>query len=108
MPPPRRGGEARPVPPTHASTCCKIWRILRASASICFRLPTVSASSCSALDRKSTRLNSSHGYIAYAVLCLQKKNRLGPPTSLPPLPSSAPRFGGCHPRPRLPRDGPST
>src|SRR2546429_161349 len=49
MPPPR-GGEARPVPPTHASTCCKIWRILRASASICFRLPTVSASSCSALS----------------------------------------------------------
>src|SRR5687768_18187458 len=24
------------------------------------------------LDRKSTRLNSSHGYISYAVLCLQK------------------------------------
>src|SRR2546422_3416800 len=24
-------------------------------------------------DRKSTRLNSSHGYISYAVLCLQKK-----------------------------------
>src|SRR2546429_5118055 len=25
------------------------------------------------LDRKSTRLNSSHGYISYAVFCLQKK-----------------------------------
>src|SRR5256884_6770629 len=24
-------------------------------------------------DRKSTRLNSSHGYISYAVFCLQKK-----------------------------------
>src|SRR3989449_5673896 len=24
-------------------------------------------------DRKSTRLNSSHGYISYAVLCLEKK-----------------------------------
>src|SRR2546429_6754269 len=24
-------------------------------------------------DRKSTRLNSSHGYISYAVLCLKKK-----------------------------------
>src|SRR3989449_2251194 len=26
-----------------------------------------------ALDRKSTRLNSSHGYISYAVFCLKKK-----------------------------------
>src|SRR2546429_884270 len=25
-------------------------------------------------DRKSTRLNSSHGYISYAVFCLQKKH----------------------------------
>src|SRR5687768_18161727 len=28
------------------------------------------------LDRKSTRLNSSHGYISYAVFCLKKKNTL--------------------------------
>src|SRR2546422_6157482 len=27
-------------------------------------------------DRKSTRLNSSHGYISYAVFCLKKKNRM--------------------------------
>src|SRR2546429_1738766 len=27
-------------------------------------------------DRKSTRLNSSHGYISYAVFCLKKKNNL--------------------------------
>src|SRR2546422_7221070 len=27
-----------------------------------------------ALDRKSTRLNSSHGYISYAVFCLKKKD----------------------------------
>src|SRR2546429_3846340 len=26
-------------------------------------------------DRKSTRLNSSHGYISYAVFCLQKKKQ---------------------------------
>src|SRR2546429_7352915 len=26
-------------------------------------------------DRKSTRLNSSHGYISYAVFCLKKKRR---------------------------------
>src|SRR3712207_9553380 len=29
-----------------------------------------------ALDRKSTRLNSSHANISYAVFCLKKKNRL--------------------------------
>src|SRR5687768_17718875 len=29
---------------------------------------------CERLDRKSTRLNSSHGYISYAVFCLKKKN----------------------------------
>src|SRR2546422_7888480 len=29
-------------------------------------------------DRKSTRLNSSHGYISYAVFCLKKKKRERP------------------------------
>src|SRR2546429_2471090 len=29
-------------------------------------------------DRKSTRLNSSHGYISYAVFCLKKKNNQSP------------------------------
>src|SRR2546429_5955535 len=28
------------------------------------------------LDRKSTRLNSSHGYISYAVFCLKKKTEI--------------------------------
>src|SRR2546422_4094307 len=28
------------------------------------------------LDRKSTRLNSSHGYISYAVFCLKKKKQV--------------------------------
>src|SRR2546422_1106193 len=27
-------------------------------------------------DRKSTRLNSSHGYISYAVFCLKKKKQI--------------------------------
>src|SRR2546429_6776925 len=31
-------------------------------------------------DRKSTRLNSSHGYISYAVLCLEKKKQQTPTT----------------------------
>src|SRR2546422_9743459 len=35
-----------------------------------------SATRCRAeTDRKSTRLNSSHGYISYAVFCLKKKKR---------------------------------
>src|SRR2546429_2594547 len=34
-----------------------------------------SALSVSLLDRKSTRLNSSHGYISYAVFCLKKKKK---------------------------------
>src|SRR5687768_17937941 len=29
-----------------------------------------------ARDRKSTRLNSSHGYISYAVFCLKKKKKI--------------------------------
>src|SRR5256884_5233752 len=30
---------------------------------------------CRNKDRKSTRLNSSHGYISYAVFCLKKKKK---------------------------------
>src|SRR5256884_4521585 len=37
---------------------------------------TMASSASSELDRKSTRLNSSHGYISYAVFCLKKKNYL--------------------------------
>src|SRR5205809_4059583 len=60
-------------------------------------------------DRKSTRLNSSHGYISYAVFCLKKKkknaqstrgnhpnSRQSPQSStsplfLPPRPNNCPR-----------------
>src|SRR5687768_18247717 len=34
-------------------------------------------------DRKSTRLNSSHGYISYAVFCLKKKRPLLLPSAGP-------------------------
>src|SRR2546422_3982837 len=37
---------------------------------------TVSATKSKVTDRKSTRLNSSHGYISYAVFCLKKKLNL--------------------------------
>src|SRR2546429_3581176 len=36
------------------------------------RMRVVNAGS---VDRKSTRLNSSHGYISYAVFCLKKKKK---------------------------------
>ena len=38
-------------------------------------------------DRKSTRLNSSHVVISYAVFCLKKKNTPTPPRSRPPTSS---------------------
>src|SRR2546429_5784460 len=38
------------------------------------------------LDRKSTRLNSSHGYISYAAFCLKKKN----------IPPAGPLWGDLH------------
>src|SRR3712207_8607882 len=37
---------------------------------------TASRPASSASDRKSTRLNSSHANISYAVFCLKKKNQL--------------------------------
>src|SRR5438132_6734461 len=49
------GRETRPRPPSRSgATCCSASR---------------------ALDRKSTRLNSSHTVISYAVFCLKKKKK---------------------------------
>src|SRR2546422_2817958 len=45
------------------------------------------------VDRKSTRLNSSHGYISYAVFCLKKKTTSTPPPrqpTHPPTPATTP------------------
>src|SRR2546422_5459833 len=51
-------------------------------------------------DRKSTRLNSSHGYISYAVFCLKKKKdtvqaevgrQLRPPEYIFPAPADSVR-----------------
>src|SRR2546422_6437688 len=39
----------------------------------CSLPPSLRAVSAPRGDRKSTRLNSSHGYISYAVFCLKKK-----------------------------------
>src|SRR5687768_18263113 len=40
------------------------------------------------VDRKSTRLNSSHGYNSYAVFCLKKKNTPSTSSSAPIIPYS--------------------
>src|SRR2546430_7421936 len=41
-------------------------------------------------DRKSTRLNSSHSQISYAVFCLKKKTSRSPPRAGPRPKSAAP------------------
>src|SRR2546422_7014380 len=46
--------------------------ILRRDSTVPFRV-VVGAGGDQLPDRKSTRLNSSHGYISYAVFCLKKK-----------------------------------
>src|SRR5438309_3469797 len=51
-------------------------------------------------DRKSTRLNSSHSSISYAVFCLKKKNLTD--YVLPPKPSSTPNLYNFLPRGRWP------
>src|SRR5437773_7767209 len=45
-----------------------------AAASVALCLPRVELSKLLSKDRKSTRLNSSHITISYAVFCLKKKN----------------------------------
>src|SRR5206468_10834435 len=42
------------------------------------RIPPVTFSGIAGRDRKSTRLNSSHDQISYAVSCLKKKNHSSP------------------------------
>src|SRR2546422_1982397 len=54
-----------------------VWEISRSSrtVSISVSAPAPPPASRAAPDRKSTRLNSSHGYISYAVFCLKKKKK---------------------------------
>src|SRR2546422_5447748 len=66
-----RGG-APPEPPRHraqymwtATTCAILANTSKYTSGTC--------ATCQ--DRKSTRLNSSHGYISYAVFCLKKKKK---------------------------------
>src|SRR6266436_9357921 len=58
--------DALPIPKRTRSTHKRRWRSSAACRCARRRRP-------SRRDRKSTRLNSSHGYISYAVFCLKKK-----------------------------------
>src|SRR2546429_6459315 len=52
---------------------------LRAASSLTASLrapPLAEGTKAGIRDRKSTRLNSSHGYISYAVFCLKKKKQM--------------------------------
>src|SRR2546429_3670211 len=42
-------------------------------------VPKAGSAAEATADRKSTRLNSSHGYISYAVFCLKKKKKKNKP-----------------------------
>src|SRR2546422_7910606 len=52
--------------------CCTL-RLNPPNPNACCSQPPLRTSQSCPRDRKSTRLNSSHGYISYAVFCLKKK-----------------------------------
>src|SRR2546429_1802670 len=62
---------SRPAGATRVPTARE--RPARSATSVSDRTGLVSAGPRA--DRKSTRLNSSHGYISYAVFCLKKKKK---------------------------------
>src|SRR2546429_3513939 len=55
------------------------WRRVKKAAAPHRSHPDLGANATT--DRKSTRLNSSHGYISYAVFCLKKKKKQPPATT---------------------------
>src|SRR5256884_6647746 len=66
-----------PLPPAapHEHTVPVISAIPGLSACWVETAKTFSSFPFGSTDRKSTRLNSSHGYISYAVFCLKKKTK---------------------------------
>src|SRR2546427_9413736 len=55
--------------------------VLSSFAYLCFVAIRQTHNSVVDVDRKSTRLNSSHSQISYAVFCLKKKKKQPPPSS---------------------------
>src|SRR2546430_11001633 len=69
--------DALPISGTAVTTnVCSV-----APASPCSKSPTLM---CGTIDRKSTRLNSSHSQISYAVFCLKKKKTHAADATPPP------------------------
>src|SRR5438067_10762083 len=69
-------------------------RAVKCSSKFCRRLREVPLPPFMESDRKSTRLNSSHVSISYAVFCLKKKNI--------PTPISSLLMRYCHPAAHIP------
>src|SRR3712207_7937854 len=67
--------EVRDVHPTHYGRMCPIETPEGPNIGLQGSLASMATVSEFGLDRKSTRLNSSHANISYAVFCLKKKNR---------------------------------
>src|SRR2546422_8523994 len=80
--------DSAPGTVTSSTLCCGIVACpFASSASRVMRLParplalspyslrSLADHTMANIDRKSTRLNSSHGYISYAVFCLKKKKK---------------------------------
>src|SRR6202522_4654586 len=70
------------------------------SNSTSYSFPTTGLA-CNQKDRKSTRLNSSHLYISYAVFCLKKTRGLDCSPSTPMPITSGPTAGSPNSTPRL-------
>src|SRR5207244_12174732 len=73
----RERAACAPRGPQKTRSCLRHNRAARLGAGALITLmprPSTNRSVTSVIDRKSTRLNSSHQIISYAVFCLKKKN----------------------------------
>src|SRR2546422_1228032 len=64
---------ALPICPRYARPPSRRSMPPRGAGARTMETPSIGSDGPGTRDRKSTRLNSSHGYISYAVFCLKKK-----------------------------------
>src|SRR2546422_9070469 len=67
--------DALPISDARRSRAGRAGLLGRADGAARLDVSVVRRAGRDAQDRKSTRLNSSHGYISYAVFCLKKKKK---------------------------------